>query len=75
MYCQQYSASDYQKNHREFSCNAAWITIKQDGKVIFSRKADDTGTGEWFDEHHKKVYDALSALETAILNTPNEITR
>lgn len=72
MYCDKYSASDYNKNHRDFSCNAAWITIKQNGKVIFSRKADDTGTGQWFDHYHQRLYNAIKELEYAILESPIE---
>jgi len=73
MYCDKYYASDYDTNHREFCCNAAWITIKQNGKVIFSREADDTGTGQWFDLYHQRIYNALSELEKAILEAPIEV--
>lgn len=72
MYITSLAVSDYRGNDRLFECNAAWISIRQDGKVIFSRRADDTGTGQWFDERHKRIYEAMKALEAAILEAPDE---
>ena len=72
MYCGGWSASDYNKNHRILSINAAWVEISIDGKVVFSRKADDTGTGEWFDETHRKIYEACRTLEELVLSAPVE---
>lgn len=69
MFCNDYSASDYQKNHRKFSCNAYWVTIRQDGKVIYKREATNN---KWYDESHRRITEALSALESAILEAPIE---
>ena len=69
MYCNKYSATDYQKNHRTFSCNIYWVIIKQGEREIYRREPDkDT----WLDDSHKRITKALEELEAAILAAPVE---
>lgn len=70
MYCLQYEASDYNKNHRIFSCNAFWVTIKQNGKIVYKREAHPNS--KWMDESHRRITNALEQLEKAILEAPIE---
>ena len=69
MYCEKYTASDYNKNHRTFSCNAYWVTIKIDNKIVYKREATN---GNWFDASHQRITKALAELEQAILDAPIE---
>lgn len=44
--------------------NAYWIRISRKGKVVYRRAAD--GSAPWLDESHRKIANALNALEKAI---------
>ncbi len=46
------------------TANCYHVTIKHENAVLFNR--EDFGLGNWLDAKHRKIVDAIDALERAI---------